>query len=117
MDGNATWRKLFAWWPWRAPAPPAQQESDALSKRELRQRRLKRLLSRGIPHWTEEPEDCDGCGRELLPGEQALLMRRGDELLLACPLCAERLLGEGCLRIASDAERGAAEEEGLAPAD
>lgn len=117
MCGSGTWRDLFAWSRRRAATEPARRESDSPPKHELRQRRLRRLLTRGTPHWSEEPEHCDGCGRELLLGETALLMHRGDELLLSCPLCKERLLSEGYLRVPPDAEKDAADEGSLAPAD
>jgi len=110
MDGSGTWRERFTWRRWRAAPEPEQQETESLAQGEPRQPHLKRLLSHGIPQWTEEPEHCDGCGRELLPGEPALLLQRSDELAIACPLCAERLLDQGYLRVTLDGESDAGEE-------
>jgi len=79
----------------------------------MRQRCLTRLASQGMPLWSEEPEHCDGCGRELLLGERARLVCRDDELLLACPLCADHLLREGYSALNSNADVGATEGVGL----
>lgn len=49
-----------------------------------------------MPTWREESLACDACGRQLLLGERAHVLRRGDELLLSCPLCREALLAAGC---------------------
>ena len=110
MDVLGTWRRLSSWRP-QSAAAGTESEPGAPSPLELRQRHLARLRSHGIPHWSEVPERCDACGRELLPGEQPLLLRRSDALLLACPLCAERLYAEGCLRVSvaalTDAEAAA----------
>ncbi len=96
MGARASWEKLFAWWPSRRPtAVPAATETPA--DPEARQHHLQRLLRVGLPRWSEDPETCDGCGRELLPGEAAQFLQHDDELLLACPLCSEQLLGQGCL--------------------
>ena len=40
-------------------------------------------------------------------------MCRGDELILACPLCADRLLREGYLALNPDAGAGATADRGL----
>lgn len=111
MRGNGALRAFTGWRPWtvrQEPAQPDDLEAASLSRRESRQRRLNVLLRRGVPLWNEEPECCDGCGRELLPGERALLLRRSDELLLACPLCAEHMLDQGCLRAVPGVEEGSA---------
>jgi hypothetical protein len=114
MDVKGTWRGLTARSSWPAATVAKEAESGSLSQHELRQRHLRRLLTRGIPRWSEEPEHCDDCGRELLPGEPALLLRRGDALLLACPLCRERLFEEGCLRVVPETGDSPS-EEGLHP--
>lgn len=115
MQVSHTLRGLFTW-SLRPAAPEAERhESESPSDSQLRQRCLMRLRSQGMPLWREEPESCDGCGRELLLGEQALILCRGDELLLACPLCAERLRGEGYLAVTADADRDAAEGRSLSP--
>lgn len=101
MDVVARWRRIVA----HAPSPGAlsadrREVSEASpSAPELRERCLRQLLVRGMPLWTDKPEHCDACGRELLLGERARLMYREEELLLACPLCAERLLREGCVAV------------------
>ena len=69
---------------------------------------------KGIPAWSVEAEHCDGCGRILLAGEKPVLVRRGDGLSLACPLCAERFYDEGCLRVSVD-RPGDTEEETQLP--
>jgi hypothetical protein len=98
MVGSGALRNLVSLWPWLALRARAQAESQALSEHEVHQRHLKHLLSRRVPTWSEEQLSCEECGRQLLAGERALIVRRGDELLLSCPLCEERLLGEGCSR-------------------
>ena len=65
-----------------------------------RQDCLRLLAKRGLPLWSEQPEHCDGCGREILAGERARLVYRKDELLLACTLCLRHLVHEGYLPIA-----------------
>ena len=107
MDTNRSWRKLFAWRPGPAATEGKVRDRESLSTYELREHCLRRLLSQGMPIWSEEPEHCDGCGRELLLGERARLMCRDDELLLACPLCAQRLLGKGYLAVSADAQTDA----------
>ena len=109
MDASKIWRRLFARRQWPAAAEPCKRERESLSMRE---HCLRRLLSQGMPLWSEEPEHCDGCGRELLLGERARLLCRGDALL-ACPLCAERLLAEDYLAITSDVETDAVEDRGF----
>lgn len=99
MDVKGTWRGLTDRLSWQAATAPEEAEDESLSAREVRQRHLNRLRTHGIPVWSEQSEHCDECGRELLVGEKALLMRRADALLLACPLCSERLFEEGCLRV------------------
>ena len=109
MDADRTWRKLFA----RRQRPatePEKREDEPLSMRE---HCLRRLLSQGMPLWSEEPEHCDGCGRELLLGERARLLCRGDQLLLACPLCAERLLAQDYVAVTSHVETDTVEDRGL----
>jgi hypothetical protein len=108
LDGSVTWKRLMARRPWHAAAEPERDGEGAVpSLADQRQRHLARLRTHGIPLWSEEPEHCDACGRALLAGEQPLLLRRGDALLLACPLCAERLYEEGCLRVSAEAPRDA----------
>jgi hypothetical protein len=113
VDGIATWKRLIARRPWHAAAEPAGDAGVAPSPGELRQRHLMRLRTHGIPLWSEQSEHCDACGRELLAGEQPLLLRRGDALLLACPLCAERLYDEGCLRVSVGVAKDTTEESQL----
>ncbi len=79
------------------------------SPQELRQRRLARLRERGIPAWSEQPEHCDACGRELLTGERLVLVQRDDALAVACRLCAERVLEEGCRRVPGGPDQDEAE--------
>ena len=110
MDAMRTWGKLFTWRQSSALTAPDTRESASLAMRE---RCLTRLASRGMPLWSEEPERCDGCGRELLLGERARLMCRGDELILACSLCADRLFREGYLALNSEAGVGVNEGGGL----
>jgi hypothetical protein len=110
VSAGETFRGLAAWWRRLGGRQPEQGRGPALSSRELRQRHLQRVRLRGVPRWSEDPERCDGCGRELLIGESGLLLQRGDELAMACPLCTDRLEADGCLRAACD-ERD--EMEGL----
>jgi hypothetical protein len=112
MDGSRMRMGLVAWWPWSTAPEGEQQGSVTLSERELHQRRLKRLLSRGVPTWSEQPLSCDHCGRQLLTGERAIILSRGDELLLSCPLCQERLLAEGCFHVTSGSAEGTPEDGG-----
>ena len=56
---------------------------------------------RDVPAWREETLYCEGCGRALLVGERPLIVSRGEELLLACPLCQDRLLADGYTRMAA----------------
>ena len=110
--GMVTWKRLVARRPWRSTVEPEPSEAGAApSAADLRQRHLLRLRTHGIPLWSEEPEHCDACGRALLAGEQPLLLRRDDALLLACPLCAERLCDEGCLRVGVGAFMDAGEDQ------
>ncbi len=105
-----TWRKLITW---RQPPALTERDTGESASLAMRERCMTRLASRGMPLWSEEPERCDGCGRELLLGERARLMCRGDELILACPLCADRLLREGYLALNPDAGAGATADGGL----
>lgn len=113
MHVSRTWRRLIAPRLRPAAAEPDARDSESPSTRELRQRCLTRLLRRGMPLWSQEPEHCDGCGRALLLGERALLLCRNDELLLACPLCAGGLRDQGYLAVTANAETEAADEGGL----
>ncbi len=112
-DERARWGKLRAWWTTRAHPEAAGDQPESAADPEARQRHLQRLRLVGLPRWSEDLETCDGCGRELLPGEAAQLLQCGDELLLACPLCAEQLLGQGCLRLLWRSEE--ADESGVRP--
>ena len=114
MGARGVWRQLFTWRPQSVAAESGREEGTAPPQGELRQRHLRRLREHGIPAWSEEAEHCDGCGRVLLAGEKPVLVRRGDGLSLACPLCAERLYDEGCLRV-SVGRPGDAEEETRLP--
>jgi hypothetical protein len=100
MSRNGIFRSLIDLWPRPATAEADEDAGGAFSPQRLRQRRLARLRQHGIPAWSEQPEHCDACGRELLTGERPLLVRRGDALAVACPLCAEALLDDGCPRVA-----------------
>ncbi len=111
MGDGSKWRSLADWWPWSARSGREADGGEGLSASERRQRQLDRLLTRGVPTWSEETQSCDDCGRQLLVGERAIILQRGGELLLSCPLCEERLLAQGCARAASGAGAGAAEEE------
>ena len=108
MRESWSWRRLFAWWlrPTPAEAEECRSESPAIHAR--RQRCLERMFARHTA-WHAEPEHCDGCERELLLGERALLMSRGDGLFLACQLCTERLYAEGYRAAGWDAETDATE--------
>ena len=99
MDMKGTLSGLLAWPPQLMASDSGRHENVLHLRHELRQRHLMRLRTNGIPLWSEQPEHCDGCARALLAGEQPVLVRRGDELLLACALCAERLYDEGCVRV------------------
>jgi hypothetical protein len=110
MSAGETFRGLAAWGR-RLGLQQLEEGSGAvLSSRELRQRHLQRVRLRGIPRWSENPERCDGCGRELLIGERGLLLQRGDKLAIACPLCTDRVVADGYLRVAGnerdEVERG-----------
>jgi hypothetical protein len=98
MVGSGAWRNLVSAWPWPVQRKREQEKGQALSEHESHQLHLKHLLSRRVPTWSEQQLSCEECGRQLLAGERALIVRRGDELLLSCQLCEERLLGEGCSR-------------------
>src|SRR5665648_1269036 len=112
MGTNGSWRSLVTWWPWSAPPECEQQESAPLPERESHQRRLNRLLTRGVPTWSEPPPAVITGRRRLLIGERALILRRGDELLLSCPLCEERLLAEGCFHVTPGSAEGTPEDGG-----
>jgi hypothetical protein len=45
--------------------------------------------------WRDQPLLCDVCGRALLVGERSVIVSRGDEMRVCCPLCRERALAEG----------------------
>ena len=102
MSAGETLRGLAAWGRRLGLQQLEEASRPVLSSRELRQRHLQRVRLRGMPKWSENPERCDGCGRELLIGERGLLLQRGDELAIACPLCADRLEADGYLRAACD---------------
>jgi len=113
MDMKGTLSGLLAWPPRLVAGDSSQHENVMHSRRELRQRHLMRLRTNGIPLWSEQPEHCDVCARAPLAGEQPVLVRRGDELLLAGALCAERLYDEGCLRVEVGVAKDTVEETGL----
>jgi hypothetical protein len=112
MGKTGTWRNLMSWWPWSAAPEGTGQEGVTPPQRELHQRRLGCLLAEGIPNWSESPLSCDECGRKLLAGERARILRCGEELLLSCPLCEERLLAEGCFHVSPHAEQGTPPADG-----
>jgi hypothetical protein len=101
MNARAMWQSVVARRP-RSNAVQGEQQGERVSPSELHQRRLGRLLSQGLPTWTEQPLVCDYCGRQLLTGERAVILRRADELLLSCSLCEEPLLESGCLRVRAE---------------
>ncbi len=106
MDVVERWRRIVT----RASASAVHAAGGRAappSASEARERCLEQLRVRGLPLWTDKPEHCDVCGRELLLGERARLVYRAQELLLACPLCAERLLREGCVAVGGE-ERASA---------
>jgi hypothetical protein len=113
MGMKGTLSGLLAWPPQLVASDPSQHENVVHLRHELRQRHLMRLRTNGIPLWSEQPEHCDACDRALLAGEQPVLVRRGDELLLACALCAERLYDEGYLRVDVEIAKDTVEETGL----
>jgi hypothetical protein len=92
MDNEDIWRRLPVWRPWAHAGAPGKAASGS---DEQRQRLLERMAAQGLPLWSEEPEHCDRCGRELLLGERAELMFSDEDLVLACPLCAPALWDEG----------------------
>jgi hypothetical protein len=100
MAGKDIWSRLLVWRSWgRVSARTgAGQERD-----DRRRRRLERLAARGLPLWSEAPEHCDRCDRELIPGEQAVIMSSGEGLILTCPLCAAVLHDEGYRVVGGDA--------------
>ena len=99
MGVHALLHHLTARWQ-RSGGEDLEIESEgAAAGRRGRQGHLAYLRRSGIPVWSEEPESCDACGRKLLIGERASLLTSGEELLLACPLCAERLLDGGMLPV------------------
>jgi hypothetical protein len=108
MDMRRHWRRLIA--PWSGPG---EAEETAPSEREVHQRRLGRMLKEGLPVWSELPPHCDGCGRQLLIGERATIVRSGDDLVLTCPLCEERMAraGQHVLRAPAAAESDGLEED------
>jgi hypothetical protein len=76
---------------------------EASRRGEQRRHCLERMAAQGLPLWSNAPEHCDRCDRELLVGEQAVIMSSGEALLLACPLCAPVLRDEGYRVVAPDA--------------
>jgi hypothetical protein len=108
MSASEAFRGIAAWGRRIGGEPSGEGHGPAPSGRELRQRHLQRVCLQGIPRWSEDPEHCDGCGRELLIGERGLLLQRDDELAIACPLCADELRAAGYVR-ADCAERDATE--------
>lgn len=84
---------------WRKTRLVRQQGQQ--EEREAHQRALGRLIVPNVPAWREETLFCEACGRALLVGEHSLVVSRGEELLLACPLCQDRLLADGCTRVAA----------------
>lgn len=58
----------------------------------------------GAGSW--EPMTCDVCRRRLLRGERAALYARGEEQVVACPLCAIELSGAGLRRVPDPADEG-----------
>jgi len=113
MQATGIQKRRFTRWPWSKAADSDERHGAPSSTDELRQRCLQRLVSQDRPLWSDEPDRCDGCGRELSVDERALLMCRGEELLLACPRCAERLLGKGYLAVTADAGTEAPGEQGF----
>ncbi len=109
---STTWKRFVAGRRRPGAAEPDKWESESRSAHELRQQCLTRLVRRGMPLWSEEPEHCDDCGRELLLGERALLLSREDELLLACSLCASHLRDNGYLVVTASAETASAGGDG-----
>ena len=71
---------------------------------EAHQRALGRLIAPDVPAWREELLFCEACGRALLVGERPLIVSRGEELLLACRLCQDRLLVDGYTRVAAGSQ-------------
>src|SRR5665647_901071 len=71
MGANGSWRSLVTWWPWSAPPECEQQESAPLPERESHQRRLNRLLTRGVPTWSEPPPAVITGRRRLAPGRDS----------------------------------------------
>jgi hypothetical protein len=113
MSASETFRGIAAWGRRIGSEPLGEGNVPASSRCELRQRHLQRVCLHGIPRWSEDPELCDGCGRELLIGERGLLMQRDGELAMACPLCVDGLRVAGYVRAACG-ERDAT-EPGLTP--
>ena len=111
MQVGRTWRRLIT--VRRRSDAAERDEGESPATHELRQRCLRRLLERGMPLWSQEPEHCDDCGRELLLGERALVLVRDDELLLACPLCTEALRDQGYVAVTANAETESACEPDL----
>ena len=111
MNGKDIWTRLRVWQPWGSGT---RRLGDAEEPDDRRQRCLERLAAKGLPLWSEEPEHCDRCHRELLLGEHAVLMSSGEGLRLACPLCAPLLLEEGyrSLTCSPSASRQPRSEEG-----
>jgi hypothetical protein len=92
MDVLRHWRRLAA------PRPGAGKKEEVVaapSQQMLHQQRLGRMLKKGLPARNELPPRCDDCGRRLLTGELATIVRSGDELVLTCRLCEERLAQAG----------------------
>ncbi len=113
MNDGGTWRRLLTRLRGTS-AKPDESPGDLPAGDELARRRcLERMAGQGMSLWHDEPEHCDGCGRELLLGERALLLSRGEDLLLACPLCAERLSRDGYRAATPDAGIEPGEERRL----
>jgi len=111
MDRQAALYRLVTRWRGAAEGTPQPDEGVARTRPgQLRQEHLAHLRRRGIPTWSEQPERCDACGRELLVGERASLFERDEELLLACPLCAARVQDEGALPIPASSGRDGFEQ-------
>lgn len=81
-------------WTHRAGLPSESQQSAA----EAHRQELERLLEQPPAVWHRVGLCCDACGRALLVGERPLIMRRDEELLVACWLCGKHLGGEGWVR-------------------
>jgi hypothetical protein len=83
------WRRLVASWSGSGVAEEAREQP---SHQALHQQQLRRMQQEGLPVWSELPPRCDACGRQLLTGERAIIVRSGEDLVLTCQLCEERLV-------------------------